>query len=363
MIYLQTTINKQIEDTRDILLIKWYDALKLIFSAAMKRKLMPCMTKPKGLRRFFDCVASQMTQCLQDMAVRSLKILVQFMKNRSNPRIRLHVLLKDEDRLVFNPTFVKIHTEILHSVESILGAVQHFKRIETTMDNFIDFHLSNTDYLKPIIPIDVIDECRKQIMNILEEERIVPELMLQDFDDYMDLMNGTDADKIFNFINKNPAFDEYCELISHYNDVEYEISVNIWGIISIGFYEFHRTALIDTLEILAKFMQNELLTKMVADQQNDMKKLQCEYEEIFKQVLSMPKNTAELMDSIAYAKKTQTEIIPTMEKRLKLVIKLLLLIINILFECNAMILHYILFISFRIWIISFGLQTQSFTHH
>lgn len=281
---------------------------------------MPDATKPKALSRFFDCVASQMTQCLQDIAVRSLKIFTQFMKNRSNPRIRLHVLLEDEDRLVFSPTFVKIHTEILQIVESILAAVQHFPRIETTISNFqqFEFH-ARSEYLKPIIPADEIDKCKTQITDVLEEERIVPELMLQDFDDYTDLMNGVDADKINNFIISNPAFEEYCELINHYNDVEYEISVNIWGVISMGFYEFHREALIDTLEGLAKFMQTELLMKMVADQQADMAKLQSEYEEISKQALTTPRNTAELMNSKAYAEKTQAEIIPEMKKRLKLV--------------------------------------------
>lgn len=290
----------------------------------MKRKLMPDATKPKAMHRFFNCVASQMTQCLQDIAVRSLKIFAQFMKNRSNPRIRLHVLLEDEDRLVFSPTFVKIHTEILHIIESVLVAVQNFQRIETTMPNFSEFlehndDIRNSSGLKPIIPTDVIDECRTQIMYVLEEERIVPELMLQDFDDYMDLMNGADADKIYNFMNTNPEFEEYCELINHYNDIEYEISVNIWGIISMGFYEFHRTALINTLEVLAKFMQTELITKMVADQQTDIAQLQNEYEEISKQALTIPKNTAELMNSIAYAEKTQAQVIPEMEKRLKLV--------------------------------------------
>lgn len=286
----------------------------------MKRKIMPDATKPKSLNRFFDCVASQMTQCLQDIAARSLSMFTEFMKNRSNPRIRLHVLLEDTDRLVFNPTFVKIHTEILHIVECILSAVQNFQRIETTMEHFNEMHSRNT-HLQPIIAADVIDKCRTQITDILDEERIVPELMLQDFDDYIDLMNGADADKIYNFINTNAAasFDEYCELINHYNDVEYEISMNIAGIISIGFYEFHRTALIDTLEILAKYMQTELLTKMVADQQADMAQLQSEYDEISKQALTIPKNTAELMNSMAYATKTQAEIIPEMEKRLKLV--------------------------------------------
>lgn len=245
------------------------------------------------------------------------------MSSKSNPGIRLHVLLEDEDRLVFSPTFVKIHTEILHVVENIVGSVQHFDRIETTMPIFSEMN-NRPKYLKPIIPADVVDECRNRLNFVLEEERICPELRLQDFDDYMNLMNGVDADRIYNFMNTSPQFEEYCELINHYNDIEYDISMNVWGVVSMGFYEFHRTSLIETLESLAKFMQTELLAKMVTDQQADIAKLQSEYEEISKQALTIPLNTAELMASKAYVEKMQTEVIPEMENRLKVVKKSLI---------------------------------------
>lgn len=345
-------INRQIEKTRETLSVKWYDALRSIFANAMKKKLMPETSKPKALNRFFNCVASQMTQCLQDIAVRSLKQFSHFMKNQTNPCIRLHVLLEEEDRLVFSPTFVKIHNEILHIIESILSAAQNFERIETTIA-VLSMNDSRNKYLKPIIPDDVIKQCRNQVIDVLEEERIVPELLLQDFDDYMNLMNGMDADKIYNFMNTNPEFDEYCELINHYGDIEYEISINIWGIISVGFYEFHRTSLIDTLETLAAFMQTELLAKMVSDQQADMAKLQSEYEEISKQALKVPRNTAELMNSKEYVERMQAHVIPEMEKRLKLVYSFT----EHMSYLNS--LKYLLFFSFAIEFEPFSLANRS----
>lgn len=179
---------------------------------------------------------------------------------------------------------------------------------------------ANSDFLKPNIPLHIIDQCRYRICNVLEEQRIGPELRLQDFDDYMSLMNGEDAEKIYDFMKSNEhTFDEHCDLINHYNDIEHEISMNVWGVLSMGFYEFHRTYLINTLESLARFMQSELLQKMVNDQQADMAKLQREYEEISTQCLTIPKNTAELMASKAYVTHTQNDVIPEMESRLKTV--------------------------------------------
>lgn len=203
-------------------------------------------------------------------------------------------------------------------VDGIVNAVQSFDRLESKITMFQAQQFSQK-CLKPVIADETIDECRKRISNMLEEQRIGPELRLQDFDDYMSLMNGADADRIYNFMNDQREFDEYCELINHYNDVEHEICMNVWGVISMGFYEFNRTSLIDTLEALARFMQTELLTKMVADQQSDMAKLQSEYEFISQQSLTVPNNTAELMSSKAYVTEMQNVTIPEMENRLRLV--------------------------------------------
>lgn len=228
------------------------------------------------------------------------------------------MLLEDEDRLVFSPTFGKVQTELSQIIDGIVNAVQSFERLESKIPLFQALH-SSQKCLKPVIADRMIDDCRKRICNMLEEQRIGPELRLQDFDDYMSLMNGVDADQIFNFMNDTRQFDEYCELINHYNDIEHEICMNVWGVVSMGFYEFHRTSLIDTLEALARFMQTELLTKMVADQQSDMAKLQSEYEFISQQSLTIPNTTAELMSSKAYVAEMQSVTIPEMENRLRLV--------------------------------------------
>lgn len=315
----QVEINRQIEKTRDLLCCKWYETLRSIHAGAVRRKCVPDHTKPKAMARFFDCVASQMTQCLQDIAIRSLDQFSKFMRIKSSPRLRLHILLEDEDRLVFSPTFVKIQNEVLHIVDNILNAVQNFDRIECTLPVNSASTGTRSKQLRPIIPDEIIGQCRNEIVDVLEEERIVPELLLQDFDDYMSLMNGNDIDHIYNFMNESPCFEDYCKLVNHYNDIEYEISINIACIISVGFYEFHRSPLIDTLEALAKFMQTELLARMVSDQQREMSRLQNRYEEISKQALEIPRNTAELMASKAYVDKVQSEVIPEMEKQLKLV--------------------------------------------
>lgn len=155
---------------------------------------------------------------------------------------------------------------------------------------------------------------------MLEEQRIGPELSMHNFDNYLDLMNGKSIDEIESFIKREPEFEEYCALIEQYKSIEHAIARECCGVVTIGFYEFHREGLVDTLESLARFMQQQLVAKVTADEQKAMSILTVEYEEISTKLLSTPRDTKALMELKAYAAKTEEETIPEMEDRLRVVI-------------------------------------------
>lgn len=199
-------------------------------------------------------------------------------------------------------------------VDGIVNAVKMFPRIESKV--YVDVEISNT-FLKPAIPPDFIEDNRLTLYNMLEDQRIGPELRLQDFDEYMSLMNGLDAEFIVKFMKSKPAFEEFCEQVNKYKEVEASISRNTWGVVSMGLYEFHRESLVETLETLGRFMQTELLTRMVADQQGEMAQLEEEFLAITERALTVPKDTAELMAAKAYVLKTDNKTLPEMEDRLR----------------------------------------------
>lgn len=216
------------------------------------------------------------------------------------------------------PPFAKFRFELMKMIDFIVKAGTTFQRIENKI--YLDTQQSNEDRLKPAIPRDIIEDCRTKIHNVLEEQRIGPELRMQDFDDYMDLMNGKNVDEIESFIKSKPKFEDYCGLIERYKDTEHEIARMVSGVVTMGLYEFHREGLIDTLESLSRFMQQELVTKVTADQQGAMIKLTNEYEDIAGKLLSTPKDTKTLMELKIYAAKTEDITIPGMEDQLRLVI-------------------------------------------
>lgn len=316
-----STVTRQIEDAKSMLNEKWYGAIQNILIKGSKRKIVPDSIKPRLLKRFHNAVGALMTRQLQDMCIRSLEVYTDYICDigNKNQGFRLTILLENENQLTFIPNFAKFHDEILRMIDVIVRASQIFPRIEKKMflDNPI---IMDEDYLRPNIPGVIIQECKQQIHELLEEQRIGPELRMQDFDKYMTLMNGTDIEAITKFMKSKASFEDYCQLINKYKIIENEISREVFGVINMGFYDFHRDGLIDTLEGLAKLMQQELLSKMITEQQNNCLQLAQEYESIANKVLGIPKNTAELMDLKAYAAKTEDKTIPEMEERLRTVI-------------------------------------------
>lgn len=313
-------ITRQVEDAKVMLQEKWFGAIQNIISRLSKKKLVPETTKPRLLKRFYNSVAALMTQHLQDMCIRSLKAYTKYVCDvgKSNQGFRLTILLEDEDTLSFTPPFSKFRYELLKMIDVIVKAGNSFPRIESKV--YMDAPPSE-DFLKPAIPLDIIEACRVEIHEVLEEQRIGPELRMQDFDEYMDLMNGKNVDDIEKFIRSKPKFEEYCGIIEEYKAIEHQIARQVSGVVTMGFYEFHREGLIDTLESLARFMQNELIKKVTADQQNAMSKMTLEYEDISAKLLSTPKDTKTLMELKEYAAKTEEITIPEMENQLRLVRK------------------------------------------
>lgn len=320
-----STIMRQIDNAKVMLQEKWFGSVQTIISKASKKNLIPETTKPRLLKRFYNSVAALMTQQLQDMCIRSLSAYTEYVCDvgKTNQGFRLTILLEDEDTLSFMPPFNKFRLELLKLVEAIVKAGTAFPRIESKV--YIDTQTTE-EFLKPAIPADYIEECRTRIHEVLEEQRIGPELRMQDLDDYMDLMNGKNVDEIEKFIKSKPKFEEYCELIEDYKAVEHEIAQKVCGVVTMGFYEFHREGLIDTLESLASFMQQELITKVTADQQNAMSKMTAEYEQISAKLLATPKDTKALMNLKLYAAKTETVTITEMENQLRLVRNFLLVL-------------------------------------
>ncbi|KAH8413286.1 hypothetical protein KR009_009673 [Drosophila setifemur] len=306
-----------IDNGKTLLENSWYGEIHSSLLKASKRGQLPDIRRFKLVKRFFNCVAALMTQQLEDICIRSLKAYADFVCDygHSNPGFEISVMLADEDTIQFNPSFSKIQSELLRVIDSILLSIQMHPRIESKL--YTDLVVSKKFFLTPAVPDSIVQETKNRICAMLEEQRIGPELRLQDFDPFIDLINGSDAERVANFMESEASFEAYAEIVYEYREKEDRIAKEVWAVIRMGLYEFHRDKFITHLETLARQLQLDLLARMVTDQQARISRLGKEYDAIAKKALTVPKDTAELMALKAYVVHAEENLVPEMEARLK----------------------------------------------
>lgn len=316
LLELISFVNVEIIETKMKLSKSWYDNLRDTFTKGTKKKHTPSISNARSLARFFNCVAALMRQNLQDICTRSLKHFTEYICGgvKRTRCIRLHVLLETENKMVFQPSFSKIEAELIGVIDRIVGTVTDFPRLENKL--YLDSVKSQTSPLSPYIPPEAISTCKTKIRRFLERQRIAPEASLADYNEFQDLMNGKDIEFIREFLRKNPSFEEIREKFEKYREISERIYETLWIVKVIDLYEFHREKLNDTLEILAKFMQTELLARMLDVQQFEMRDVEQQYGAIFNRILTSPKTTAELMKLVQDLKQHETVTFPYLEGRI-----------------------------------------------
>lgn len=123
-------------------------------------------------------------------------------------------------------------------------------------------------------------------------------------------------DEVKTFLSKEHTLVEFEAMIMKYKDIALEIPMVMEHTIIIGMYVMQRSSLINTLQETAKKFKDQLVSKLNHIYQTNCRLIGEEYQAIAEKLLTVPANTAELMDLIAYAKEVDTKILPSMEERL-----------------------------------------------
>lgn len=310
-------INQHIDNTRNILNKNWYESLRDTFIRGKKRKDVPHVYHAKQLARFFNCIAALMTRNLADLCIKSLHEFTDFVCNDDSSKnlLRLHVLLANVNKIVFNPSFQEIDKQFLRIIDKLVDFVQQFSRLESKI--YLDNINTRMNNLNPYITDDIIDSCKQRIRDFLIMQNQMPTESVKDFIQFESLINSKSIDDINLFMIENPNFEDSQKLVYDYKEIEDQIHKNLWLVKIMGFYEFHRENFIEQLAILARFMQTEVLAKMIQRQQKDVMNLQMEYDVIFQRILSLPNSTAELMELIQALNDSIETTLPEMEQKIR----------------------------------------------
>ena len=295
----------------------WYEALQATIQRGMKNKHVPSISDVQQIGRFFNSVGLLMSLSLQDTFRRSLREFEDSLCGDGLfPGIRLYVVLNRKRKLTLQPNFDEIRTKILGVLEYIVSIVKSFPRIDSKCIPMSED--AEVLLLRPHIPCDVIEECRRRVCAKIDEARIEPEQLLSDFEAFASLIDGRDAEEIQCFIETGPEFKQFQERIERLKAEETQISQRISCVVS-GFFELHSEEMISILEELVRNNRTTLLNKLMSQLQEEMIVLQLEHWKAMERIKKKACDVDELTEQKAFVERIQADDIPEGKKRLKIV--------------------------------------------
>ncbi|XP_071052662.1 dynein axonemal heavy chain 7-like isoform X1 [Onthophagus taurus] len=312
-------IARQIDDCKHVLKDCYLKNVIDIFLAGKKKGKLPDPSRQKKMKRFYNCVASLMTYHIQTLVLKSLYDYTNYITTILYENKGFEISLAQKGPLVaFDPPFKNFRTKLCKTLDDIVEAAKTIPRIESQI--YLD-HQLKTYTLQPVIPEEIVENYRQKIKDLLEDQRIGPELRVQDFDEYMHLVNGEANDLVNQFLSEDHSFEEYCKLIIFYEETQQNIPLSVEHVITIGMYNMIRDDFIDILVLSAENFKDMLIQRVIKDYQTLCRVLGEEYEAISDRALTVPKTTEELMDVIAFVKGVRAVTLSQMEDRLRVVLK------------------------------------------
>ncbi|XP_073942137.1 dynein axonemal heavy chain 7-like, partial [Choristoneura fumiferana] len=309
---------RHIEAAGNVLTLQWIPTLQAVFLQGSKKKQIPEPKQVQKMKHFYNCLSCIMTYNLQSLCLKSMKEFSDYIMDvgGDNQGFVINLTFQDE-AIEFEPPFSKFIDSLNILYDYLLDACRVTPRLETIL--YQDFVCTSRLTLKPIIEAEIVESYKKKMADLINEQRIGPELRVQDFDDYVCLLNGVSLGKIRRFINSRPekTFEEYCAESVKYVEIAREIPLKLEGTIVIGMYQMQRNDLINSLRQAATRLANLLLKKMTDNYQADIKGIFDEYNLIGNTLLTPPPDTAALMELIEYCKKAEDVLITQMEDKLR----------------------------------------------
>ncbi|XP_052747260.1 dynein axonemal heavy chain 7 [Bicyclus anynana] len=313
---------RHIEAAGNVLSLQWLPTLQAVFLQGSKKKQIPDPKQVSKMKKFYNCLSCIMTYNLQTLCLKSMKDFTEYILDVGgmNQGFVINLAFKD-DAIGFEPTFKQFRDQLCLLYDFIIDACRQSPRLETLL--YQDYVITNRATLRPIIDNDIVEDYKTKVADLINEQRIGPELRVQDFDSFVCLLNGESQGQVESFISSCPekTFEEYCKEAVKYVTVAKEIPSKLEGTIVIGMFRMQRGDLINTLRGAATRLANTLLRRMTEDYQNIIKAIYDEYASIANTLLTPPQDTAALMELIEYNKKVEEKLMEEMEDKLRNVMR------------------------------------------
>ncbi|XP_025992810.1 dynein heavy chain 7, axonemal-like [Solenopsis invicta] len=266
-----TLISRQIVANRRILRKAWYIGIQEIFLVNNRKKMVPSPMQRRQFKRFFDCVAKLMESQLLRACKRSLRDFVNYIADDKPGGCRFKVSIIVVSReLAFQPSFDNFKKSLCNILEAICDAVRNFERLETQL--YLDW-AGPQEFLKPQISQPIVEQLKRQINQLIDRERIIPEQKMVELRKYAYLHNDEELGRTEAFLlNERTKLEEYEMRIKLYHDLAGSIPIEIERTVFAGFFEVSHAPFVRTIVENVERFKGLLIDRLVDRYQNTTKK-------------------------------------------------------------------------------------------
>ncbi|KYM93367.1 Dynein heavy chain 7, axonemal [Cyphomyrmex costatus] len=310
-----TLIARQIVANRRILKNAWYSGIQEIFLVNNRKNLVPSPLRRKQFKRFFNCAGKVMEEQLLRICKHSLRDFINYVVNGKPVACRFKVsIVVVSKELAFRPSFDKFKELLCDILRAICDAVRNFERLETQL--YLDW-AGPQEFLKPQISQTIVEQLKRQINQLIDRERIIPEQKMAELKKFEQLYNDDELGRTEAFLlNERMKLEEYEKKIKLYHDLAGRIPIDIERTVFAGFFEVSHAPFVRTMVENIEHFKGLLIQRLVDRYQNTTKNVTAEYEAISERVLTPPPNTAALMELIKFVRTTSDVTLKSLERRL-----------------------------------------------
>ncbi|XP_078046876.1 dynein axonemal heavy chain 7-like [Augochlora pura] len=299
----ETAVSRQIEKGRIILKTSWYSGIQDIFLVRNRKGLVPSPLHKTQFKRFFGCIATIMEAQLLSLCENSLQEFMNFLIRGQPAKCEFHVdvIIKSES-LDFRPSFEEFKDALCGILDRICKAVTEFDTLETQL--YLDWS-GSLDVLQPKVNHFMVESQKREIIDLIDCEKIVPERIQISLEEYEYLYNNDEYRTVKSFTSdENRTLEEYGEMMERYRSLMAMIPLKIERTAFTGLFKVSRKIFIETVVDNVNRIQNLLIDNLVNKYQLIAVRAAEEYEAIADRALGTPANTAALTELIAFVRKS-----------------------------------------------------------
>ncbi|XP_071374585.1 dynein axonemal heavy chain 12 [Centroberyx affinis] len=305
---LKNKVAVECERTEERIMNTWFP--KVIHLLTSKETLQG--VRAEKLDSFYNCVSTLISNQLKSLLETSVEEFVSLFDPSDPHHLPLFrmALTFDDEKIEIYPTFQDQEAAVLEILNAITNTMQRVQTVQSWLAEattwFVDAKLAD----------HVLSWAQVTIKTAVHKNLEEPGKHFQNYvDNYDWLVNGTAQARLEKFMEEEHSFDEYTEQVEEFHVLSKEIT-SLPAIAQFTMVYLDCKELKEGLANKAKNFAEILLNRLVSNHREHNLQICREFETIKEKALTVPENTEDMTQMIAYISDTKTNGIAKLNEKI-----------------------------------------------